>query len=459
MGEWAMRETNGWLAVALVGAFAQACSGDQEPPGAGRDAVAEQAPSRDGMVADTTAEGPEAAGDGGSGESAHDARDGRGPLFALFAGSNFGDDTVQLTAIDWSSRERTGSTVISAAFADALPLVSKGRAFLLERSASKLLLLDSAQPWKSTKTVDLAGSDDSGLGTDPLAVVNTGSKAYVPLYYENTIAIVDVEQAKVTGRVELAQFVADSDPDERVDVFDGVFDEATHRAYFLLQRIPQYERGIEPDRVSHCLPVAPLIVAVDTTTDQIVDLHADAGGAGISLLGANPGALVPDLGHGKLFVVEVGCYRAPDGGDADAAADAQASFPREGRGIEVVDLASRTSDWRYRHTGPHRLSGVVLVDATHAFVSMDDASYATHWYPWNPSGPTLGAEVSNFPTFAPKYLGGTQVVGISPRFVDGGTLNALVAFDIGSQQTTTLVSDIFGDPKYDGEYNGWALYP
>jgi len=443
-----------WLALIVA---TSGCNADQEPAGASTGGAAGSSAGAAGAGAAGAGGGVAGSGGAGSDLDGSSDRDAARRSFGIFVGSDFIGNQVKLTAVDWASHAVAGSTLIPTAFADAVPFAERGGAFLLERSASKLLLLDRDQPWLGTASIDLAASDDSGIGTNPVAVVYTGTNAYVPLYFANSIAVVDVAQKKVTGAIDLSRFADASDSDGRVDVFDGTYDASARRAYFLLQRIPQFERGIDPDRASPCLPVTPLIIAVDTTNDSLVDLDGDGGNGALALIGANPTAFVPDLAAGRLLVVDAGCYDPPEGGIGDGGPDAQASLPREGRGIEALTLASGASAWLYRHTGTERLSGMVLVDATHAFVSTDDASLDTHWHAWDPSMPTLGAQVTSFPKFGPRLVGPGQIVGLSHVDVDAGTANALVSFDVASGQTTTLVSDIFGDPKYDGRYNGWAL--
>jgi hypothetical protein len=448
-----------WMASAAL-AMATACNADQEPAGIGGGGAAGAggsggaAGSAGGLGDASLAEASLAEGsltDRPSGEG------GQAASFALFAGSDFADEMVKVTAVDWASRTIAGSAVVSASFADALPFASHGRAFLLERSGSKLLSMDPTRPWMSTSTIDLSGADDSGRGTDPVVVVNTAGKAYVPLYFKNSVAVVDLETKNVTGTIDLSSFVDRSDPDGLTDVWDGAYDDSTHRAYFLLQRIAQDEIGIEPDRVPHCVGAPPLIIAVDTDTDHIIDLDVDGGHTAIALLGANPTALVADFGARRLLVVDAGCYEAPDGGLAEGGADAKAALVRQGRGIEAVDLTSTASSWRYRHSGPDRMSGLVWADTAHAFISTTDAAYESHWFAWDPSTTVLGAEITNFPKFAPRLIGAGVIAGIVPASADGGMLNALVSFDVVSGQTKTLVPDLFGDPKYDGEFNGWAL--
>jgi hypothetical protein len=440
------RQSFGWWLAWAALATATACNADQEPAGLGGGGA-----------------GGSGGGQPGGGQSDGSRADGTtadgapGGAFALFTGSDSIDNMVKVTAVDWASHSVAGSAVVAAAYADALPFAGHGRAFVLERSGGMLLVMDPARPWMSASTIDLSGSNDSGGGTDPVVVVNTATKAYVPLYHKNTIAVVDLETKSVTATIDLSLFVDESDPDGLTDVWDGAYDESTHRAYFLLQRIPQYEMGINPDRLAHCLAASALLVAVDTSNDQILDLKGDGGQGAISLLGANPSALVADFGSGRLFVVDTGCYDAPEGGLAEAGADAQTGLMRQGRGIEAVDLASTVSAWRYRHSGADRLAGLVWADSTHAFVATTDASFETHWYAWDPSATLLGPEATSFPTFGPRLVGPGQIVGIVPVSVDGGTLNALVSFDVASGHTATLVPDLFGDPKYDGQFNGWAL--
>jgi hypothetical protein len=213
------------------------------------------------------------------------------------------------------------------------------------------------------------------------------------------------------------------------------------------------------DVVADWITAAPSIVAVDTTTDQVVDINGDAGGKSFSLIGRNPTAFVPDLANGRLLVVDAGCYEL-EGGAIPDGGPAQATVPRIGRGIESLALASGTSSWLYTHNDSTRLSGLVLVDATHAYISADDAFYTTHWYPWNPaSGATHGAEATTLPQLSPHYVGGNLIVGFSPQYVDGGTLDALISFNVTSSAVTTLVPNLFGEPTYSGEYNGWALLP
>jgi hypothetical protein len=202
-------------------------------------------------------------------------------------------------------------------------------------------------------------------------------------------------------------------------------------------------------------------LAIDTTNDNFAAIAGVAPNMGLPLLGRNPTAFVPDLAEHRVFVVHAGCYVAPDGGAGDAGADAQASYPREGRGIEEVDLTTMKSRWLYQHATPQRLSGLVWVDGAHAFVSLDDGppTFSTHWHAWDPSQSSLGDEVKDFPLYAPKSDGQGRVLGIAVVSADGATSNAFVSFDVATGEATTLVGDIFGDARFSAAYTGWARIP
>jgi hypothetical protein len=428
--------------------------------GAGNGGVADAGPDQN-VGSDA---GPEANTEAGSETGAsNDAGDSGNTNFAVFVGSDYVNGPVKIAAVDWGTKQVAGRTTVNGiTYGDALATTGGGRAFMLERSDDKLVILQKTQPWLVDKTVDLK-LDDGGDGTDPFAVVSTGTKAYVPLYHRNTIAIVDVTLGTVAGTIDLSAFSDPADIDGLVDVFDGAYDPVAHRAYFLLQRIPQLEEGIEPDRASHCIGVPPVIVGVDTTNDQIIDLNGDGGGTAAVLLGQNPSAFVPDIAGGRLLVVEAGCYISEGGNAAEAGADAQASVTRTGRGVEALSLSSATSSWLYVHGEPGRLSGLVWVDGTHAFLSIDggkDEFYATHWFSWNPTTQAAahGAEVTGFPNAA-RYIGANQIVGLASQPVDGGSSDAVVSFDVGTGTPSTLVPDVFAGSSFLGDYNGWGLVP
>ena len=100
--------------------------------------------------------------------------------------------------------------------------------------------------------------------------------------------------------------------------------------------------------------------------------------------------------------------------------DAGASYPRNFRGIEALKLSDGTSTWMYEHAAADRLAGLIWVDGTHAFVERTDSGYENHWYAWNPTGTTLGAEIAGFPAYGKVDQG--RIVGLTTAFLDGGSL-------------------------------------
>jgi hypothetical protein len=423
-------------ALVLFFAGTTGCTGD-DTAGAG--------PSDAGQTADstsTTDASPPA--DSGADASTSDASDGSldapsdasdaGTAYALFVGTDF--TSAELSVVGLRPDSVAGRLAISDQ--DSVPYASGGLGFVLEHTLGQTIVLDRTQPWMTTTTIDINDSPDAGsYASNPRTVlVTTGAKAYVARYASNLVKIVDVAAGTVTGSVDLSSFVAPDDPDGLVDVQDGAYDPSTQRAYFLLQRINQFDfSGSAPDYVSACLTSHAEIVAVDATTDAIVDLNGSAAGQAIDLLGDNPAQIVPELATGALVIADSGCYGVVDGG-ADGG-----QVPREGRGVESVALATGTPTWLYQTTDVDRLSGVVWVDATHAFVNQ-----GSDWFSWNPTQTTLGASVADFPQ-APLYDGTSRILGLSAAEPDagsdGGVTWSVVAMDVTSLQVTQIAQSPF----------------
>jgi len=321
---------------------------------------------------------------------------------------------------------------------DSVPYASAGAGFVLQRAVGKVSVLDRDRPWSARATLDVNDAPDaSPYAANPRSVlVTTAAKAYVARYASNRAKIVDVATGSVTGEVDFAPFVAAGDPDGLVEVENGVYDPASGRAYFVLQRIDQFDfSGTEPDYVGRCLPGRGLVVALDVATDTFVDLNGPASGLGIELRGVNPGGLVADLGARRLLVVEAGCYASGDGGGDGGPA------PRVGRGIEAVDLAAATTSWLMQTAELPRLGGLVWADATHAFVAKGG-----RWYAWNPAEGALGAELVGFPQ-APFSDGAGRVLGLAARQPDAGSdagvTWSVVAWSVASGQLSELIARPF----------------
>ena len=352
------------------------------------------------------------------------------PSFALFVGTDFVNGELAVVAL----HPDTVAGQLPLADQDSIPSASSSTGFVLERGLGKVIVLDQAHPWMAAKTIDVNDSADAAAyASNPHAIVlTTGTKAYVARYASNVVKIVDVGSGAVTGSVDLSAFVAPDDTDGLVDVTDAAFDPATGHAYFLLERIDQGDFGMAPDNVGACLASHGQIVGIDVANDSILDLNGAAAGSAIDLLGDNPASLTPDFGNGRFIVPDTGCYQAPDAGSDGG------QLPRLGRGVESVAIAAGTPTWLYQTSALDRLSGLVWVDGTHAFVNQ-----GSDWFAWNPTQTTLGGAVTDFPG-APFYDGAGRVVGVSSATgSDGGTLWSVVALDVATSHLSTIADNPF----------------
>jgi hypothetical protein len=426
------------LVLSVLGT--SACSGDDNgaapevdaaTPGVDASVPGEAGSGEDGAApVESGAEaGPVVSNDGG------DGGDASGRSYALFVGTDFVN--AELSVVNLNPDSVAGR--LPLVDQDSVPYASNGAGFVLESTAGQVIVLDHAQPWMATATIDINDTPDAGaFASNPHAIVlTTGSKAYVARYASNVLKIVDVASGTVTGSVDLSAFVAPDDPDGLVDVQDAAFDATTGRAYFLLQRINQFDySGTAPDYVAACLTSHGEIVGVDVSNDSVLDLNGAADGNAIVLLGDNPQSLTQDFAHGRLIVPDAGCYQAlaSDAGDAGTP-------PRLGRGIESVAIAAGTSAWLYQTSEIDRLSGLVWVDGTHAFVNE-----GSNWLAWNPTQTTLGDVVANFPQ-GPVYDGTGRIVGLSFTTPDAGSdagiVWSVVAMDVATTQISTIASNPF----------------
>ncbi len=350
---------------------------------------------------------------------------------ALFVGSDFNQGKSELAVMNLGPNAVAGRTLVSDS--DAILSTGQGAAFLLERTNGKVDILDRAQPWTVSHSVDIKDAPPATRNANPYAAaLTTGTKAYVVRYGSNVAKIVDVATGTVTGGLDFSPFLAAGDPDGTVDLTDVVYDPASHRAYFLLERINQDAYGDAPDYVAPCAAPRAQIVAVDANTDAFVNLHGASDGAvndglAIDLVGDNPQSFAADFGSGRLVVVDSGCK--------------DSNTTRRGRGVEAVSIASASSGWLYHTTDLDRVSALVWADATHAFLNK-----GTSWYSWDPTQTTLGAAVADFPQAA-IYDGLGRVVGLSmtPAAAgsDAGPAWSVVSYNVATGELSTIGGNPF----------------
>ncbi|WP_394827766.1 YncE family protein [Pendulispora albinea] len=424
-------------ALTLVPFAVTSCSDDGKPNPPRGDAGGDGATKADSAATGDSATTADSGHDAGPGCAFPAGNDAGRAGHALFVGSDF--VTSELSVVSLESKTVAGRLPIDNG--DSVAAASGGFGFVLERGLGRVKVLDPAQPWTVRSTVDINDTPDAGayVSNPHALVVTTCTKAYVARYASNGVTILDAASGTVIGNVDLSPFLHPDDKDgtpppgkpqlRLVDVTDALYDAAAKRAYFLLQRIDQFD--YDPTyNLGRCKAWPAQLVAVDVTNDTLVDLNGDLPGKALDLLGDNPQSLTADVVSGRILIPSTGCYIPPTGGDP---------VQRRGRGIEAVSIAAKATAWLYHASDSSRLDGMVWADATHAFVRQDG-----QWSAWNPTQTTLGGVVSNFP-IAPFSDGAGHILGLSDKHADGGPASAIsvVSWDVATSQISTIVERPF----------------
>jgi len=260
---------------------------------------------------------------------------------------------------------------------------SAGIGFAIERTNDKVHLLDGG------KIITTFNLKDPGKDHAPV-----DSKAYVPLYNQSLIAILDLSEGRVSRRIDLNEFNAPGDSDHSAEIAEGVYDPNNKIAYFALQRI-----DLKSYDASFHLPCSKnpgLIVGIDTETDNVVDLNGATAGKAIELELVNPRSLSVNSDGSALYMLADGCY---EGGN------------KTRHGVEVVDLTDGTTQVAYEAEGNDYLASMILTGGSDALIESLDEAFATHWTKLEIGG-ALGAELENVPqavSFDGKDLLGVEV--------------------------------------------------
>jgi hypothetical protein len=288
---------------------------------------------------------------------------------------------------------------------DIVPRASGGHGFLLERGNGMLNVLDTDA--HVTARVDLHTRDSGSDKPNPNDVVYAPSvggpaKAYVSLYDEGKIAIVDLDgAAHSVSFVDLSSFADPSDTDGSPDPATGFFDPQKGRAYFVMQRTDVNTAKSDPF-VIHCPPPsAPsLLVAVDVTTDQLVDLNGAATGVALPLSLVAPADVALDLSGRRAYLLDNGCGK-PDGTDGGLA--------RTLGGVESVDLDTLATAVAFTPATGDFFSRIQLFGHSTALLQSFDANFSTLWNRWDTASPTLGPTLTGVPDAAVFETAGTLV--------------------------------------------------
>jgi len=296
--------------------------------------------------------------------------------------------------------------------------------FLLETGQDLVYLLDPVSQWnaKASWSVALDDVNDASLEpyADPVQVVEVApNKAYVLRFDRDTIAIIDPTQSAdagaPTGTVDLSALQQAADPDGSEEISGAVFDATRNRLYVALGNINLYD--VDPQGYFQlCSTTVSTLIAIDTTTDMLVNLGGAGPGGGVVLNGFGPqfgilGGVVLDAVGDRVLVFSFGCNAPTTDGGVGA---------MSGRLIEAVDLGANTTQTLLAANDQSYPGNFVYIDGAHALVQFGFAPYATT-YQWIPTQTTLGEAYQTTPDlFAFDYAGARMLGPQSTLTGDGG---------------------------------------
>jgi hypothetical protein len=296
------------------------------------------------------------------------------------------------------------STVYPADAGDVVTVSSGGLAFVLQRSADKVTLVDGSK----IKTV----FDITDPGTN--AAADIAHKAYVPMYNKNLISVLDLAAGKVARRIDLSEFNDPKDSDGSVNITVAMYDATKKLAYFVLSRI---DTGSFDTNGLPCGATKALVVGIDATTDSIVDLNGTADGKAIQLYLANPAEAQLSADGKTITVLAMGCY--------DGAQDKQ--------GIEQVHLDVASTTVAYAPTDGSFPNDLILLGGQQALLQ---PNYGDKWRKLDLSTGTIGATLDNVPLV--PVFDGTDLIGVT---IDSVTSAAnVVRYSVATDTATTVIA-------------------
>jgi hypothetical protein len=322
--------------------------------------------------------------DAGPGPEAVLCADAGSPASALLVGGTTfcmsGCATSEVAAIDVAH----GCVLGRATFSDSdiVPRVSGGQGFVIERTKGALSVVSSTAEVISTIDLNADPSVDGGAGAlNPHDVVYTPPKAFVSLYGESAIAVVNVQSGHVQSRVDLSSLHDASDSDGSSDPDVGFYDDMTKRVYFVVQRTDLFS-GKAPDFAIKCPQVPSVLVAIDPMTEKVVDLNGAADGFALPLSFIAPADVAVDATNRRAIILSNGC--------------ADSTGKRVKAGIEAVNLDTLALTTLYTSTSGF-LSDFTLLTPMSGVVTSFDDNFATHYNLWGTASQQLGAELTGVP--------------------------------------------------------------
>jgi hypothetical protein len=320
---------------------------------------------------------------------------------ALVTGTDFATQG-EVASIKLDSGTIDDSTVYPDTKGDVATQSSGGLGFALQRTSGTVNLLDGSKI-KTTFDVNETGSKTA---------VDVANKAYVSSLNYNFISILDLQAGTVADRIDISQFMDPKDADGSVNTSAGAYDSAKKIAYFVLGRIDL--TSFDSNFNLPCNGTKALVIGIDATTDQLVDLNGAADGEAISLFLANPQAATLSADGKSLTVLATGCY--------DGAQDKQ--------GVEVVHLDTASSTVAYAPTDGSTPNDLIVLDGGQALIQ---TAFGAKYNKLDLTTGVLGAELEHMPDGA--AFDGTDLIGVT---LD--TPNTVVRYTVATDTATTVVT-------------------
>ena len=327
------------------------------------------------------------------------------------AGAGFGQSPLFVTTTNFE----TGSTAFLEAGAeeaevnlltihgDAVARFQRGKIYVINRlGQDNILVLDPGD----LRRPELQFSVGNGSNPYDIEVVSD-SKAYVSRLAMTELLIVDPRDGRELGTVDLSLF---GDEDGLPEMAEMAV--VGSRLYIACQLLNTSTFAPAPQG---------LIVVVDITTDQVVDMDPNRDGVqGWTLAAGNPLSLVAL--ENQLFVSETAAFLDTEGG------------------IEVIDVSAGTSRGLVVTEGD--LGGDVgaldLVSPTQGYVVVSDASFANHVVPFDLTSGAVGEPLVGHSTgFIPSIAAdGSRLVVADTGTFDGSSPAGLLIYDVSTNVLT-----------------------
>ena len=335
--------------------------------------------------------------------------------------------TSEVAAFNLADKKVDGRFMFSGGLGQTSSLGSDP--YVVEQANDLVARMDPKKPWEPVATWSVVGNDKADGGSpnaQPIAVVVPDcDRGYVLRFNRNKIAVIDTNQVADGGAaesyVDLSSLLQPADTDGLVDMTAAYYVASKKRIYVLLGN---YDRTMvaAPDYSLICKNTKASIVAIDTTTGQLVSLGGTAPGGGIALQNYNPVVGTPmayDAARDRLLVVQGGCNTDAGGG---------AAGPLTKRAVEEVDLATGQVKTLVQLDDKGFPGSFVFVDGNRAALAF---FYPNQAFFWNPSQTTLGAEIPGALDFV-AHDGKGNIVGGRRSPVDGGAVVDILSVPFSS---------------------------